>query len=53
MDIFSWAGGMGGGEMGDSSVAVVVVAAAVAVAAAPSNLGEYNNFREKVYILKM
>ena len=32
--IFSWAGGMGGGEMGDSSVAVVVAVAVVAVAPA-------------------
>ena len=31
VDIFSWAGGMGGGEMGDSSV-VAVVAAVVAAA---------------------
>ena len=32
VDIFSWAGGMGGGEMGDSSVAVAAVAVAVAPA---------------------
>ncbi len=36
--------------MGDSSAVVVVAAVA---AAAPSNLGEYNNFREKGSILKI